>query len=72
MFRITIGLCVEIHPSARKHGQPDPDIRHAATQFLIAYPLTDTDGPTANSASAPTGPPTCSRPSYHSSTTTPN
>jgi hypothetical protein len=36
---------VEIHPSARKHGLTDPDIRHAATQFLISYPLTDNDGP---------------------------
>lgn len=34
-----------IHPSARKHGLADPDISHAATQFLIAYPLTDNDGP---------------------------
>jgi len=37
---------VEIHPSARKHGLTDADIRHAATQYLIAYPLTDqNDGP---------------------------
>jgi len=34
---------VELHPSARKHGVPDQDIRHAATHFLIAYPLTDSD-----------------------------
>lgn len=34
---------MELHPSARKHGVPDQDIRHAATYFLIAYPLTDSD-----------------------------
>lgn len=33
--------CVEIHPSARKHRVSDPDTRHAATHYLIAYPLND-------------------------------
>jgi hypothetical protein len=35
---------VEIHRSARKHGVPDGDIRHATERFTIAYPLDD-DGP---------------------------
>jgi hypothetical protein len=35
--------CVEIHSSARKHGIDDLDICHGASQFLIAYPLTDND-----------------------------
>ena len=34
---------MEIHPSARKHHVRDGDILHAATRFLVAYPLTDGD-----------------------------
>lgn len=30
---------VEVHRSARKHGVTDGDIIHAATQYMIAYPL---------------------------------
>lgn len=41
-FRITFGR-VEIHRSARKHGVTDGDILHAASQFLVAYPLGEED-----------------------------
>jgi hypothetical protein len=34
---------VELHPSSRKHGVSDQDIRHAATNCLVAYALTDRD-----------------------------
>lgn len=34
---------MEFHASARKHGVSDEDIRHAATHFVIAYPVTDGD-----------------------------
>ncbi len=35
---------MEIHRSARKHGITDPDILHAASYYLVAYPL-DEDYP---------------------------
>lgn len=34
---------MDVHASARKHGIRDADVRHAATRFLVAYPLTDGD-----------------------------
>jgi hypothetical protein len=37
-FRITIGR-VEVHRSARKHGVAAEDAVHAASRFLVAYPL---------------------------------
>jgi hypothetical protein len=36
-------LVLEVHRSARKHGLHDADLLHAATRFLVAYPLTDED-----------------------------
>jgi hypothetical protein len=64
---------LKIHPSAREHGLPEQDIRHAATQFLIAYSLTDSDnGPDANCAWVQIAPATCSKSSCYSWTTTMN
>lgn len=34
---------VEVHKSARKHGVTEEDSIHAATYFLVAYPLSDGD-----------------------------
>jgi hypothetical protein len=39
-FRITIAE-VEIHRSARKHRIAETDIRQAATDYLVAYPIDD-------------------------------
>lgn len=37
---------MDVHRSARKHGVVDEDSIHAATHYLVAYPLSDgDDGP---------------------------
>lgn len=35
---------MEIHPSARKHGIPDEDIRHAVKHYMYVAAI-DSDGP---------------------------
>ncbi|MGX1808040.1 toxin [Nocardia sp. NPDC055321] len=32
---------MEVHRSARKHGIADEDSVHAATNYLVAYPISD-------------------------------
>ena len=44
-FRMIAARAMEVHQSARKHGVPDADIRHAVDHPVASFDLGDDDSP---------------------------